>query len=382
MGADSLMVLQGRSERPAMAAGGVRLCRCLCVWLCLCICVWLWGLQGSAAPLGDPEQAGFFEGDIILQPSQVASVLRGRQERNLVADDSQLWPNATLYYEVSSEFTAAQRKALEAAIADLQKETCVRFRRRTTQRTYLLLRNAGRGCASPVGYMAGAGAMSVYLRQPGCARRGTVQHELLHTLGFWHEHTRADRDRHVTVHWERIQPGREFNFKKRPASQTRTLGLPYDYGSVMHYRARAFSRDGSSLTLEPRDPAAVAVMGQRERFSRGDVAKLNRLYRCPPPFYLGDDLLQPAAAAPSNSTASNSSVTQVVPPTSTVASTSSQPSDKKGSAHNNIDTYGPPLQAVGNEISSSSSHSLEKDDEERRDRQWRFEETTKKSSVE
>ena len=44
----------------------------------------------------------------------------------------------------------------------------------------------------------------------------TPVHELLHTLGFVHEHTRPDRDDFISVNYDNIEPGEEKNFKKRP----------------------------------------------------------------------------------------------------------------------------------------------------------------------
>lgn len=67
--------------------------------------------------------------------------------------------------------------------------------------------------------------------------------------------------------------------------------MPYDYGSVMHYRTIAFSKDGQSPTIIPRNQAALGRMGQRIRFSRVDIAKLNRLYNCPINYYRGDDVV-------------------------------------------------------------------------------------------
>lgn len=84
--------------------------------------------------------------------------------------------------------------------------------------------------------------------------------------------------------------GKEFNFYKRDPSEITNLNLPYDYGSVLHYRAVAFAKVYGTQTIIPRVPSAATAMGQRIRFSQVDIAKLNRLYRCPRAYYLGDDI--------------------------------------------------------------------------------------------
>jgi hypothetical protein len=43
---------------------------------------------------------------------------------------------------------------------------------------------------------------------------GTIQHEIIHALGFHHEQVRPDRDDFVIVHEENISDGREKNFNK------------------------------------------------------------------------------------------------------------------------------------------------------------------------
>lgn len=52
------------------------------------------------------------------------------------------------------------------------------------------------------------GGQTVSLSRQGCLYHGTVQHELLHALGFNHEQTRSDRDNHIQVVWDNIIQGR------------------------------------------------------------------------------------------------------------------------------------------------------------------------------
>lgn len=68
-------------------------------------------------------------------------------------------------------------------------------------------------------------------------------------LGFTHMHTACDRDDYVTIHLENIRKGMEHNFVKEFASDD--LSQKYDYESIMHYSARAFSSNGK-LTIVPK----------------------------------------------------------------------------------------------------------------------------------
>ena len=67
-------------------------------------------------------------------------------------------------------------------------------------------------------------------------------HELMHASGFWHEQSRADRDNHVTINWNNIKSGMEYNFLKYDLNRIDHLGASYDTCSVMHYGATAFAK--------------------------------------------------------------------------------------------------------------------------------------------
>ncbi|KAJ2940189.1 hypothetical protein O0L34_g11753 [Tuta absoluta] len=103
-----------------------------------------------------------------------------------------------------------------------------------------------------------------------CMSTGEIVHEVMHILGFAHEHNRPDRDGHVSIVWDNIKPGYKKYFEMR--SQDALLSLPYDYSSVLHYPPRAFSKNGQ-ITV-----SAKAKIGQREGLSQTDVEKVALIF--------------------------------------------------------------------------------------------------------
>ncbi|KRF98653.1 uncharacterized protein Dwil_GK27241 [Drosophila willistoni] len=115
----------------------------------------------------------------------------------------------------------------------------------------------------------------------GCFRLGTILHELLHVLGFHHQHVAANRDEYINVNWDNIRPKFKMNFFHDHRNQLLgNFGEDYDYNSVMHYARNAFSINRGSQTLEPKKEGSEN-MGQRIHLSRKDIIKLNRMYKCP-----------------------------------------------------------------------------------------------------
>ena len=66
-------------------------------------------------------------------------------------------------------------------------------------------------------------------------QKSVIVHEFGHAIGFQHEQTRHDRDGYVTIHTQNIISGYEFAFQKYSKSYASDYGVPYDYGSIMHY---------------------------------------------------------------------------------------------------------------------------------------------------
>lgn len=88
--------------------------------------------------------------------------------------------------------------------------------------------------------------------------------------------------------------GHARNFDKyQLGTQIDHLGMPYDYGSVMHYPAYAFAIDRHQMTLEPKQSGVT--IGQRVRLSETDAKEIQILYGCIPRGSVGTVTSAPGA---------------------------------------------------------------------------------------
>lgn len=71
--------------------------------------------------------------------------------------------------------------------------------------------------------------------------------------------------------------GTSHNFVKLSNEAVSTQGITYDTGSIMHYNAYAFSRNGKPTIVAQRG-VSTDQMGQRMRFTSLDVQHINTLY--------------------------------------------------------------------------------------------------------
>ena len=127
----------------------------------------------------------------------------------------------------------------------------------------------------------------------GCAATGSALHELGHTIGLYHEHSRPDRDNYIVVLLENLRrpDNRKHFFKASRRLFNSVPDVGYDIESVMHYGPYAFAREIYGYiqqTIIIREDADLEVlkclnrlpMGQRKQLSYKDKLRLNQLYQC------------------------------------------------------------------------------------------------------
>ncbi|KHJ88905.1 shTK domain protein [Oesophagostomum dentatum] len=288
----------------------------------------------TEAQLDAVQNSQLFEGDIMGMPTAEDEALRRLRDEpvdideadifgrpyhsalNLVTYPEKLWTDAEVPYMLEEGMTNDQRAAIAQAFDEYKEKTCVRFVPRTEddfdyiyikrnvafgQRAAIaqafdeykektcvrfvprteddfdyiyIKRNVAFGCSSYVG--RAGGNQTVSLEVDKCFSKGIIAHELMHALGFFHEHSRTDRDQFVDINEDNIRPGMLRNFEKYPRKIIDPLGMPYDYDSVMHYHKLAFSRNGKP-TIVPKD--GKAEVGQRYKLSEIDSKKITKTKR-------------------------------------------------------------------------------------------------------
>jgi len=226
--------------------------------------------------------SGLFEGDMILSPEQVKEKEDGTVS---YASTKGLQWKLPIAYQLSSEMArdSSAVRQIELAIADYHRYTCLRFKKRTTESAYLYLQGGG-GCSSPVGYSSWRKVNRITLGR-GCRYKATIMHEIGHSIGFYHEQSRPDRDKYIKINYGNIRSGMAYNFDKHTRGID-SLGTAYDFSSMMHYGSRAFSKNGRN-TISTKDSSKQHLIGQRRGFSDIDIKQINLLYKCdgysPPP---------------------------------------------------------------------------------------------------
>lgn len=102
----------------------------------------------------------------------------------------------------------------------------------------------------------------------GCRHLGIIVHEILHgkngfllelirffrsslyclfnnsALGFLHMQSSFDRDNYVEILYNNIDQHAHSQFRKMGTNAVSHMGGKYDFASIMHYGAKAFSKNG------------------------------------------------------------------------------------------------------------------------------------------
>jgi len=213
------------------------------------------------------------QGDIIIGTAEEAEAARhsngGKALQPLASVllfnpvNTQKWPDATMPYVIDSDVPNQQR--ILDGIAHWNTRTQFKIVPRTTEPNYVRFKRdltLDAACSSALGMVGGG---QVIATTDACPT-GSVIHELGHAWGLHHEQVRADRNGNVTVLYQNMDKRFSYNFDQA-LGNTKDTGY-YDFGSIMHYGATGFTRNGQD-SMET-VPVGIPI-GQRTALSAGDT---------------------------------------------------------------------------------------------------------------
>ena len=147
----------------------------------------------------------------------------------LTSSPSQISTIVTILARNNSLFIVQMMREMEN-LTRVNNTRCISFRPKNTSDRFFLTIFNGSGCFSPVSveiyvitkmlisvsHQVGSWGNYVGLRGVSlmdsptstCMISGIIQHELTHTLGFYHEQSRPDRDTYVSIQWANIRAGK------------------------------------------------------------------------------------------------------------------------------------------------------------------------------
>jgi astacin len=222
-----------------------------------------------------------FEGDMILGTRDELTKLSTQgitidRDCNWFFCHDFRWPRGVVPFVLSPTLTSTQRTQITNAINHWEANTQIDFRRRQSSEWDYVEFRAGGGCSSHVGRQGGRQFINL---SPLCST-GAIIHEMGHAVGLFHEHTRCDRGDFVLINYQNIDTSNWHNFY-RHCSDATDRGS-YDFNSIMHYGAFAFSTNRQpTITCRPRPRQfcpTFGQMGQRRGLSAGDIRTVNNFY--------------------------------------------------------------------------------------------------------
>ncbi|GEM_PF-1975018 len=227
-------------------------------------------------------------GDIVLgTEKEVANRTKAVSRGLSVKYQNNLWENGIIPISVDDGIwnNSTMIQNLSNAVSELNNKTNLTIRLRNNEADYVRISTStdGNYLSGGAGYRGGV--QRIYLESS--APLGTYIHEILHAAGLYHEQGRCDRDNYIHVLWNNITSSKSSQFDKDCAERLDVYG--YDFGSVMHYHPKAFSKNGGYTILPVTHKVWIfddvirfydelGKMGQRSGLSSGDISVINGIY--------------------------------------------------------------------------------------------------------
>lgn len=209
-------------------------------------------------------------------------VLLGQPSKNLVSslainysEEVVLWPNGVVPFVIDSNISVQTREIIFQAVDELARDTHIRFVIHEGQKDFIVFTNQKDLCASYVGKVGGA--QPIFINSE--CKKTQILHEMLHALGFIHEHQRKIRDDYLLVFDNQIKDEKIINFDIMPDAFQKVydnISNELDFESLMIYPSNSFVKKPSMSSILIKNN--LTPIYSNTSLSRGDIEKINNLY--------------------------------------------------------------------------------------------------------
>jgi len=193
----------------------------------------------------------------------------------LKSNRAKIWENGIVPFNIGPSVRPENERLFLDIIFDLndlfkEHDVKLQFIRRSSEKDYLEIIEMNldfpNGGQSYVGRQGGSQDLKI---RTDNFNQTIIHHEVLHALGFKHEHQRSDRE--LIINLANVTPSLAYNFSKYYAGTS--IGA-YDYDSIMHYHSYAFSVNGqpTMTTVDDR------IIPRNRELSVGDITAVGDIY--------------------------------------------------------------------------------------------------------
>jgi len=207
------------------------------------------------------------------------------------------WKGGVIPYEISSDISTNNVRALKNMFQVISDKTCVRFvAKRSSDSNYVSIKG-GNKCSAPLGMSTGStgsgrqsssftsGSVSNVVLGQSCFTTKRVGRRIMNLLGIPHETSRPDRDQFVEINMSNLRTGYANNIKQVATSAylAGVLDVPYDLQSITQYSDDDLAKDASTWAIRAKGRSRSSSNTQLggETFSPADFEKIKKAYNCP-----------------------------------------------------------------------------------------------------